>query len=193
MTRSVRGKPVHGNPVRGSDVIDVLKSQHTEIRRAFRRAAVPGPTRQRAFRHLVRLLAIHEAAEEAHVHPTARRVIPNGRAVSAARRAEEKEAKRLLTGLWRTRGRGAAYLPTLRALRKAVLAHAAREEREEFPALGQRVSDPRRRLLGLEVRLASAIAPTRPHRFFNNEVANKLAAPVFGPIDRMRDVIARRK
>ena len=177
---------------RSSDVIDILKGQHTEIRRAFRQAAIPGPTRQRAFRHLVRLLAVHEAAEEAHVHPTVRRVIPNGRAVSAARRAEEKEAKKLLTALWRTGGRGATYLPALRALRKAVLAHAAREEREEFPALSRTVSTPRRRLLGLEVRLASAIAPTRPHRFVNNEAANKLAAPVFGPIDRVRDVLARR-
>jgi hypothetical protein len=46
-------------------------------------------------------------------------------------------------------------------------------------------------MLGLEVRLTEAIAPTRPHRLVNNELANKLATPVFGPLDRGRDLVRR--
>jgi hypothetical protein len=173
------------------DVVDILKQQHTQIRRAFRRAAMPGPFRRRAFRDLVRLLAIHEAAEEAHIHPTARRVLPGGKALAAARRQEEKEAKKLLTRLWRIGPRGEGYLPALLKLRRAVLAHAAREEREEFEVLRREVSAPRRRLLGMEVKLSQMVAPTRPHRLINNELTNKLAAPVFGPLDRGLDRLHR--
>lgn len=173
------------------DVIDMLKQQHTQIRRAFRRAALPGPIRRRGFHDLMRLLAIHEAAEEAHVHPKARRALPGGKALAAARRREEKEAKKLLTRLYRIGPDGDGYLPALRELRRAVLAHAGREEREEFRALRRAVGSRRRRMLGLEVRVTQAIAPTRPHRFVNNEMTNKLATPLFGPIDRGRDLARR--
>jgi hypothetical protein len=176
---------------RSNDVVDILQSQHAQIRAAFRRAALPGPGRPRAFHQLVRLLAVHEAAEEAHVHPAARRAMAAGKAVTRARRAEEKEAKKLLVKLTRIGPHGRGYLPALQALRRAVLAHAAREEREEFPALLQQVSQPRRRMLGLEVRLTQALAPTRPHRLVNNELTNKLATPVFGPLDRGRDLLRR--
>lgn len=174
-----------------SDVVDVLLRQHREIRRGFRAAALPGPARGKAFHRLVRLLAIHEAAEEAHVHPKARRALPAGRLLTAERRAEERDAKKLLRKLWRIGPYGEEYLPTLRALRRAVLAHAGREEREEFRALRARVSRPRLWLLGLEVKATQAVAPTRPHRLVNNELANKLAAPVFGPMDRSRDLARR--
>lgn len=173
------------------DVIDMLKHQHAQIRRAFRRAALPGPIRWRAFHDLVRLLAVHEAAEEAHVHPAVRHALPGGRPLAAARRREEKAAKKLLARLYRIGPDGAGYLHALQELRRAVLAHASREEREEFSVLRRTVSPRRRRLLGLEVRLTQAIAPTRPHRFVNNEMTNKLATPLFGPIDRGRDLLRR--
>ena len=176
---------------RSNDVVDILKSQHAEIRSAFRRASMPGPGRSRAFHQLVKLLAIHEAGEEAHVHPVTRKLAAAGKAVARARRTEEKEAKKLLTELTKIGPNGRGYGATLRELRKAVLAHAAREEREEFPALVREVSGPRRWMLGLEVRLTQAVAPTRPHPAVNNELANKLATPVFGPLDRARDLFSR--
>lgn len=182
-----------------SDVVDLLTDQHRQIRRAFRKAALPGPTRPRALRDLVRLLAVHEAAEEAHVHPLVRHAMPGGRQLAAARRGEEKQAKELLTALWKAGPRLAGYvgyaryLNALLTLRRAVLAHAAREEREEFAALRRAVSAPRRRLLGWEVRATQAMAPTRPHKMVNNEMANKLATPLFGPLDRTMDLIAARR
>lgn len=173
------------------DVVDVLERQHVEIRRLFRQASLPGPWRRQAFDRLVRLLAVHEAAEEAHVHPMVRHALPGGRLLAKARRGEEKQAKRLLAELWHIGPGGDDYGRTLRALRRAVLAHAAREEREEFPALRAEVNRPRLRMLAVEVRLTQALAPTRPHRWANNELANKLAAPVLGPFDRGRDMARR--
>lgn len=171
------------------EVTAVLREQHRQIRRAFIRAAGPGRGRSEAFHHLVRLLATHEAAEEAHIHPTARRA---GRtAAAAARVGEEKQAKELLARLYRIGPDGHGYLRGLLSLRRAVLAHAAREEREEFPAL-ERLSRARRRMLGLEVKLARELAPTRPHPRVNGELANRLAMPVLGPADRCRDLVRRR-
>ena len=95
---------------RNNDVVDILQSQHAQIRATFRRAALPGPGRPRAFHQLVRLLAVHEAAEEAHVHPAARRATTAGKAVTRARRAEEKEAKKLLVQLTRIGPHGRGYL-----------------------------------------------------------------------------------
>jgi hypothetical protein len=71
-----------------------------------------------------------------------------------------------------------------------VLRHAAREEREEFPVLDG-LEPVKRRVLAAEVYLARELAPARPHPRVNGELRNKLAMPVFGPADRIRDVAAR--
>ena len=170
------------------DVTTVLRDQHAEIRRAFVRAALPGPRRAAEFRRLVRMLAQHEAAEEAHVHPTTRRA--GRRATAAARVGEEERAKQLLARLWQIGPHGAGYLRCLGALGREVLAHAAREEREEFPVLDG-LGRAKRWVLAAEVRLARELAPTRPHPKVNGELANKLAMPVFGPADRLRDLACR--
>jgi hypothetical protein len=172
-----------------ADVINVLKAQHAEIRKAFVRAAMPGRERPRAFRKLVRLLSVHEAAEEAHVHPTTRHISSAARA-ARARLEEERRAKRLLAMLDRAGPDGDGYLRTLWVLRRAVLSHAAREERDEFPALAG-LSRFRRWVLGQEVRLARYLAPTRPHPRINGMLGNRIAMPVFGPADRCRDLAAR--
>ncbi|WP_250847535.1 hemerythrin domain-containing protein [Streptomyces hygroscopicus] len=173
----------------GENVVDLLIRQHRQIRLGFLRAALPGPWRRRNVDRLMRLLAVHEAAEEAHVHPVARRVLRHGRELAARRRAEEKHAKELLIALWRTGPDGAGYLRRLNEARRAVSRHAAREEREELRALGKAVSPLRLRMLGAEVKLAQAYAPTRPHRWVNNEATNKLATPVLGPLDRAFDAL----
>ena len=170
------------------DVTTVLRQQHAGIRRALIRAALPGQGRAVEFRRLVRMLAEHEAAEEAHVHPSVRRA--GRRGVAAARVGEEERAKRLLNRLWQAGPHDRAYLPRLAMLGWEVLRHAAREEREEFPVL-ERLSPAKRRVLAAEVYLARQLAPTRPHPGINGELRNKLAMPVFGPADRIRDFAAQ--
>ena len=171
-----------------TDVTTVLRAQHAGIRRALVRAALPGPRRAAEFGRLVRMLAQHEAAEEAHVHPAVRRA--GRRGIAAARVSEEEHAKRLLARLSQTGPHGAGYLPSIGLLAWHVIRHAAREERREFPVLS-RLGPVRRRLLAAEIYLAREVAPTRPHPRVNGELANKLAMPVFGPADRIRDAAAR--
>lgn len=195
--KAVRGAPAWPRRVvhtlGGENVVDVLTRQHRQIKLAFVRAALPGPRRRRDFDRLMRLLSVHEAAEEAHVHPVARRALRHGRELAARRRQEEKEAKQLLIALKRTGPHGAGYLRRLNEVRRAVTRHAAREEREEFAALRQALTPARLRMLGAEVKLTQAYAPTRPHRWVNNEAQNKLAAPLLGPVDRALDAVHRRR
>jgi hypothetical protein len=170
------------------DVTTVLGEQHAGIRRAIVRAALPGRGRAREFRHLVRILAEHEAAEQSHVHPTVRRAGRQG--VATARAGEEEHAKRLLVRLCRIGPHGRGYLPMLALLGWQVVRHAAREEREEFPVLDG-LGPARRRVLAAEISLARELAPTRPHPRVNGELGNKLTMPVLGPADRIRDFSAR--
>ncbi len=123
---------------RRGNVVDLLQHQHVEIRKQFLRAALPGRGRRGAFDRLVRMLALHEAAEEAHVRSKARHALDGGKALVAARRGGKKSAKKLLHHLWCTGPYGKGYGCTLLALRRTVLGHAAHEEREEFPALRAR-------------------------------------------------------
>jgi len=171
------------------DVTTVLRDQHAGIRRAFVRAALPGPARAGEFRRLVRMLAQHEAAEEAHVHPA----IGNaGRSViAAARVSEEARAKQLLARLWADGPHSHDYLARLGLLAWNVIWHEAREEREEFPVL-RALGPVRRWTLAAEIHLARGLAPTRPHPRVNGELANKLAMPVLGPADRLRDVVTQK-
>ena len=171
-----------------TNVTTVLSEQHAGIRRAILRAALTGRRRTAEFERLVRMLAQHEAAEEAHVHPTIRRA--GRRAIATARVGEEANAKRLLARLAKTGPRGLGYLPALGVLGWHVLRHAAREEREEFPILN-RLGPIRRLTLVTEIYLARELAPTRPHPRVTSQLANKLAMPILGPADRFRDVTRR--
>jgi hypothetical protein len=170
------------------DVTTVLRDQHSGIRRALVRAALPGSGRAREFRRLVRMLAQHEAAEEAHVHPAVRNA--GHRSISAARVSEEARAKQLLTRMWEAGPHGRGYLARLGLLGWHVLRHAASEERDEFPVL-RGLGPVRKWTLAAEIYLARELAPTRPHPRVNGELANKLAMPVFGPADRFRDLATR--
>jgi hypothetical protein len=62
--------------------------------------AAEATQQQELFEDLVRLLAVHETAEEEVVHPTARRKLDHGDEVVESRLHEEDEAKRALTELY---------------------------------------------------------------------------------------------
>ncbi|WP_443032516.1 hemerythrin domain-containing protein, partial [Streptomyces sp. DH18] len=81
-------------PADDEDVVALLMRQHGEIRNLFDEVEhSSGDARRDAFRRLVRLLAVHETAEEEVVHPFARRSLPGGEQVVEDRLQEEKAAK----------------------------------------------------------------------------------------------------
>lgn len=174
----------------GDDVVTLLKSQHQQIRSMF--AAVNdarGEERSHAFIALRRLMAMHEAAEEAIVHPAARAALPDGETVVARRLHEEREARRALYALEMLDIHSAEFDRLFRALEQHVIAHAEAEEREEFERLGN-LLDPRRLARMRKVaEVTEQLAPTHEDLGVESELATMIAGSFSAMLDDARDVI----
>ena len=171
------------------DVVDLLRDQHEQIKSLFGRvAAARGTEKRELFEQLVRLLAVHETAEEEVVHPAARRSVAGAEQMVDARLREEDEAKHALAALYDLGVDHPEFDGKLGMLAEAVIAHAEREEAEEFPRLREEISaDQLRRMTGA-VKAAEATAPTRPHPMSGESaLGNLIAGPPLAIFDRMRD------
>jgi hypothetical protein len=173
------------------DVVDLLLTQHARIEEQFLlvAAAPAGPAKQDAFDDLVRLLSIHETAEEELIHPLSRGLVPGGGQEIDDRLAEERQANDILAQLANGGVDADGFDQALLLLRNAVLMHARHEERYEFPHLRAKVPPAQLRALAPALRAAEALAPTRPHPGTESAKANLLAGPVLAVADRARDLI----
>ncbi|MBG0829828.1 hemerythrin domain-containing protein [Planomonospora sp. ID67723] len=173
-----------------NDVVDLLLAQHALIRDMFDEVErASSADRPEAFQRLVRLLAVHETAEEEIVHPYARRKLEGGDAVVDDRLAEEHEAKQLLMKMDEAGPQDAQFLTNLALLRAAVTAHARSEERYEFTQLRAHTSEAERRAMAAGVKAAEAMAPTHPHPGVESATKNLLVGTPMAMMDRVRDVI----
>jgi hemerythrin superfamily protein len=171
------------------DVIDLLRAQHGRIRDLFDEVMnTTGKAREEAFRALVRLLAVHETAEEEIVHPMARR-LPGGDGIVEDRLAEERKAKELLSELDGMNTDDPGFLKSIDELRIDVLTHARAEERYEFDRLKDQFSPAQLKGFAAAVRAAEATAPTHPHPGTESATKNMLAGPMVAMVDRVRDLI----
>lgn len=171
------------------DVVTLLERQHEEIRRLFAKVeSAKGDRRVSAFRDLVKLLSVHETAEEELVHPEVHRH-RGGKRVVNARLKEERHAKELLSTLDKIGPDAEGFDTLLRELHEDVLAHAEREELEEFPLLRKNNDESRLRAMADTVRAAEAIAPTHPHPGVESAAANVVLGPPTAVMDRARDAI----
>lgn len=171
------------------DVVDLLLTQHARIEEQFLLViGASGKERQQAFEDLVRLLAVHETAEEEVVHPLSR-TLGDSDGIVDDRLDEERQAKEMLQTLLEAGADSDGFEASLLLLRNAVLTHARHEERYEFPQLRAKVPADRLRGLADVVRAAEAAAPTRPHPGIESATANIVAGPALAVADRARDLI----
>ncbi|QNP75394.1 hemerythrin domain-containing protein [Streptomyces roseirectus] len=176
----------------GTDVVALLMCQHGDIRNLFDEVErSEGEERRSAFHRLVRLLAVHETAEEEVVHPFTRRSVPDGEHVVADRLAEERQAKEVLARLDGMDTDDPKFLAELHVLRLDVAAHARAEERYEFPHVRRHAGPDRLASMATAVRAAEATAPTRPHPGTESAPANLALGPVTALVDRVRDAIRK--
>lgn len=176
-------------PTQEQDVVDLLLSQHDDIKSLFAQVkSSTGEQKRDAFQDLVRLLAVHESAEEQVVHPAARH--DAGDAVVDARLHEEDEAKHALSRLYDLGTDNARFDTEFAEFEQAVLAHATHEEQEEFPELRRNTDPDKLRRMAGAVRAAEAVSPTRPHPAAGeNPVTNMLTGPPVAIFDKMRDAV----
>lgn len=172
------------------DIVDLLIEQHAQIRDLFGEVeAATGDERRAVFQRLVKLLAVHETAEEEIVHPVARRALVGGEGIIADRLREEREAKQMLAALDGMDTDDPAFMPKLDELRIAVLDHARSEERYEFHRLRDSFSDSQRKSMAAALKAAEAVAPTHPHPGTESAKKNLATGPVVAMIDRLRDAM----
>lgn len=171
------------------DVIELLLAQHQQIKALFTRVRqTTGEDREQAFQELVRLLAVHESAEEQVVHPAARD--DAGDTVVDSRLAEENEAKRALAELYDLGVNAPGFDERFTAFEAAVLSHALHEEQEEFPLLRTKTDPAKLVRMAGAVRAAEAVSPTKPHpETGENPVVNMIAGPPVAVFDKMRDAV----
>jgi hemerythrin superfamily protein len=176
---------------REQNVVEVLLEQHSQIKALFRDVATAKASRkQELFEELVRLLAVHESAEEEVVHPMARRKIDDGDVIVESRLEEEDEAKDALAELYDLGLDHPEFNVRLQLLADAVTEHAANEESEEFSHLLEVLEPETLQKMAGAVKAAEAVAPTRPHPMVGESAtANVLLGPPLALFDRTRDAI----
>ncbi|MFF5537792.1 hemerythrin domain-containing protein [Streptomyces cinerochromogenes] len=173
-----------------NDVVALLMRQHGDIRNLFDEVEQSqGEERRDAFRRLVRLLAVHETAEEEVVHPFVRRAVEGGEQIVSDRLAEEKSAKETLAALDDMDTDDPEFMPRLTQLRTEVQEHARAEERYEFAHIRRSTDVTNLAAMAKAVKAAEAMAPTRPHPGVQSATANVALGPVAALMDRTRDAV----
>ncbi|MFJ4525741.1 hemerythrin domain-containing protein [Streptomyces sp. NPDC088810] len=174
------------------DVVALLMRQHGDIRNLFDEVELSeGEERRDAFRRLVRLLAVHETAEEEVVHPFVRRAVEGGEQVVKDRLAEEKSAKETLAALDDMDTDDPEFMPRLMQLRTEVQMHARAEERYEFSHIRRSTDVTNLAAMAKAVKAAEAMAPTRPHPGVESAAANVALGPVAALMDRTKDAVRK--
>lgn len=173
------------------EVVTFLKAQHALIEDMFEEVlhASEPQAREKPFIELRQLLAVHETAEEMVVHPRLRREADDGDAIVDLLLKQEHEAKEQLSKIEALDITSQEFIDELTKLRDAVLAHAEHEEIEEFPKLQQEVDADDLKRMGTAVKMAEAIAPTRPHAGVESAKLNFAVGPFASMLDRARDLI----
>ena len=174
------------------DVVDILHAQHQRIQDVIGRTmTATGREKRELFEGLVRLMAVHEVAEEELVHPLARRELGSQRQVVEERVDEERQLKRSLADLYDLGTDHAEFNEGLGRLRDAARAHADHEERDELPHVRQALATKNlQRLASIVLGVERDAAPTRPHPNVPTSAAvNLLVGPPLSVFDRVRDAM----
>ncbi|MFC4586036.1 hemerythrin domain-containing protein [Sphaerisporangium corydalis] len=180
------------------DVITVLTTDHREVEKMFAELEALRGTGQRERRRdlterMIIELVRHSVAEEAYLHPAARKFVPDGDKLADEEVAGHAEAERLMKELERTDTADPAFDHLLDRVIAAGREHARDVESRLFPKLVQYADVEELHSLGLKIQSIKKIAPTRPHPSApDNPLASKLLAPGTGLVDRIRDLVSGR-
>ena len=171
-----------------TDAIELLRCGHDEVRRLLS-ALEDGPAEEGLVAQLVIAASGHEAIEEQHFWPLVRRRVQNGPRLADEAVSQEQDAKRLLDLLERS-GPDEALLRQVIAV---IRAHIDFEETQVWPGVRLALSEQELGDLGAQLEQAKRLAPTRPHPHLPcTPEMLKVAAPIAGAADRIRDVLGGR-
>lgn len=180
----------------GDDMLGLLMHDHREVENLFQQieGADDAQTRRELADQVTAELVRHSVAEEMHLYPTVRDVLPDGDAVAEDEVGEHAEADKLLQWWQGLAADDPEFTTVFRQLSSCVLAHIREEEDELFPRLREHMSEEALNDLGDKVKHVKQTSPTRPHPSTpNTSPVSKMSAPLAGVMDRLRDKLSGRQ
>ncbi|MGW3497661.1 hemerythrin domain-containing protein [Streptomyces sp. NPDC001020] len=179
-----------------SDIIEVLTADHRKIQRLFDRirSSAPGSNERKALVEQVSITLVrHSVAEKEYLYPAVRRFVADGDAWMDHELTEHRAIEELLDSLEAQEPDSEEFGRLLLALVTRVTRHVVKKEQLLFPRLQAMCPADVLRELGEKVRDAEASAPTRPRPGAPESAPLlKAASQVWGPWDRLRDLVTRR-
>jgi hypothetical protein len=131
------------------------------------------------------------SAEEQYLFPTVAAVLPDGRRLAEA---EVVADQAMLHALRRLESGPASDLRGLEEVDAALHLHVKRCDQTLFPRLREALTEGELIRLGNRVLIAQEAAPTRPHPGTPATPPwNKVVDPALGVVDRLRDLVRRRR
>ncbi|MEU2356026.1 hemerythrin domain-containing protein [Streptomyces misionensis] len=180
----------------GSGIIEVVTADHREIQRLFdriRSASPRGDERKTLAEQVSISLVRHFTVEREHLHPVLRRYLPDGGALVERRLDEQRRIEELLTSLEAEEAGSERFGHLLLSVLDRVTEHVVEEEQLLLPRLQALCPADVLRDLGRKARRAQASAPTRPRPGAPGSAPlTRATAQVWGPWDRLRDLVTRR-
>jgi hemerythrin superfamily protein len=187
-----------------SDVFEVLKEDHEEVRRMMAEledglTATTGAdgeelaARKRRIQQLIIEESKHEAVEEEYLWPAVRERVPAGDRLAREGIGQEQDAKQILDRLDKYGPATAGYEELLARFIQDAREHMAFEESRVWPELRKALSEREAVELGQRIEHAKRTAPTRPHPGTPPKPGVlKTTAAAVGLADRLRDALTGR-
>jgi hemerythrin superfamily protein len=175
------------------DIVTELTKDHDELRAMFAklRSGAVGHERDDLIREMTVELVKHSVAEEVHLYPLIRKVLPDGDRIADHEIAEHAEVERALKDLEKIDHSDPRSSELVDEVIDDVTHHAAEEENDVFPQLRETCSAEQLHEFGNKIRAAKKLAPTHPHPSApDTPPANKIVGPLAGLVDRVRDAMS---
>jgi Hemerythrin HHE cation binding domain len=172
-----------------ANVIDILVEQHHQIKDMLLDVAeASGDEKEELFQDVVKLLAVHESAEEHIVHPMARPTV--GDSLVDERRNEEEQIQHGLVELYDLGVSHAGFDRRVRELADEFDEHANKEQTEEFAALREKEDPSELRRMGSAVVAMEAEIMGKRARLSEAGRAHGYWGPPISVFNRAREALA---
>lgn len=175
------------------DIVTELTKDHDEVRAMFAklRNGAGGEQREDLIKEMTVELVKHSVAEEVHLYPLIRDVLPGGDDLADHEIAEHAEVEQALKDLEKVDHSDPKSYQLVDKVIDDVTHHAAEEENDVFPQLRDKCSSEQLHALGDKIRATKKVAPTHPHPSApDTPPANKIMGPMAGLVDRVRDAMS---
>lgn len=177
----------------GGDAVELLTADHRRVEELLRRIETEDWPPVEVTDRLVRELSVHDALEREYLYPVARGRLESGNDLYDHSLAEHGQIAAVLSEIDRRPHGDRHRRDEARRLVSLVRTHVAEEEGSLFPALRAHLSVQELAEMADRLRAARAKAPTRPHPHGAGAgVGARMSRLVVGPLDRVRDTLARR-